>query len=274
MIKRILVGLGGTPFSLTATKSAIELAQLHQATLTAVTIVDVRRLRNVGPVPVGAGHLAKEISDRRVSVTKENIEKAVTRFEDECKQAAVSFEIKREVGNPFDSVLFHWRYHDLTLMGLRGLFEYGVIATPLNAIVEMMRQGVRPILATSQHPREIKKVLIAYNGSMDSANAMKRFIQMRLWTQCRLHIACFNRPENEARALLAAAQDYCSSHGFDCDSHRIDEPAKQIMKYAQEWNVDLIVLGSSVKSLLRRKVFGDTTGFLIQNADRPLFISH
>ena len=43
MIKRILVGLGDRNYSSVATQHAIELAQLHGAELTAVTIVDVSR---------------------------------------------------------------------------------------------------------------------------------------------------------------------------------------------------------------------------------------
>ena len=44
MIKRILVGLGGTPFTTVATKIATELGDLHQAQLTGVTVVDTHKL--------------------------------------------------------------------------------------------------------------------------------------------------------------------------------------------------------------------------------------
>ena len=48
MIKRILVGLGGTGFTTVAIRRAVELAQIHDAQLTGVTVVDVERLRRVG----------------------------------------------------------------------------------------------------------------------------------------------------------------------------------------------------------------------------------
>jgi nucleotide-binding universal stress UspA family protein len=41
MIKRILVGLGGTPYTPFAIPRSIELAQQHGAELTGVTVVDV-----------------------------------------------------------------------------------------------------------------------------------------------------------------------------------------------------------------------------------------
>ena len=48
MIKRILLGIGGTPFTKVAIRRAVELGRLHDATITAVTVVDHKRLRRVG----------------------------------------------------------------------------------------------------------------------------------------------------------------------------------------------------------------------------------
>ena len=44
MIKRILVGLGGTPFTPTAIRYAVELAQVHQTEVPRITVIDRRRL--------------------------------------------------------------------------------------------------------------------------------------------------------------------------------------------------------------------------------------
>ena len=54
MIKRILVGLAGTPYTDTAIRRAVELAKAHEAEVTGVTVVDVQKLSMVGPVPIGA----------------------------------------------------------------------------------------------------------------------------------------------------------------------------------------------------------------------------
>jgi nucleotide-binding universal stress UspA family protein len=44
MIKRILVGIGGTPFTDVAIQRAIELANIHGSALTGVTVVDLKQL--------------------------------------------------------------------------------------------------------------------------------------------------------------------------------------------------------------------------------------
>lgn len=48
MIKKILIGIMGTPFTGIAIQRAIELAKLHSAKLTGVTVLDRERLDQVG----------------------------------------------------------------------------------------------------------------------------------------------------------------------------------------------------------------------------------
>ena len=61
MIKRILVGLGGTPFTTVSTQCATNLAKIHQAQTTGVTVVDMAKLGKLGPVPAGGGFYGRRI---------------------------------------------------------------------------------------------------------------------------------------------------------------------------------------------------------------------
>jgi nucleotide-binding universal stress UspA family protein len=61
MIKRILLGLGGTPFTNVAIERAIELANEHGAVITGVTVVDTKRLKQIGPVPPGGSAYAEKL---------------------------------------------------------------------------------------------------------------------------------------------------------------------------------------------------------------------
>ena len=48
------------------------------------------------------------------------------------------------------------------------------------------KQELRPLITVSSKHRRISNVLIAYSGSMESAKAMKRFAQLRLWPDANL----------------------------------------------------------------------------------------
>ncbi len=48
MLKRILVGLGGTEYTISAIRQAVALAQVHDAQVTGVSVLDETRLRWTG----------------------------------------------------------------------------------------------------------------------------------------------------------------------------------------------------------------------------------
>jgi len=276
MIKRILVGIGGTPFSAVATKRAVELALAHGAGLTGLTVVDVNQLSSVGPVPVGGGKAARDLQEHRLEITRERVAKALSDFASACKEAGVDCSVEYEQGDPFDLCIAYARYHDLFVCGLRGLFDYGVVDEPDDVVNRLIYEGVRPIVAAAPEYRSINKVLIAYSGSMESAKAMRRFVQMRLWPAAAIRIVCYEDGLNgEASDLLADAERYCKAHGLAVETEsQWGQACDRLLHYAEQYGADLVVLGDSRRSVLMRKIFGDTTLHMIRNADRPLFLSH
>ena len=273
MIKTILVGLGDLPYSQSATHYGLQLAQLHDAELTAVTLVDVHRLESTGPIPIGGGRAAKELREYRLKLTRDIVEQAVQHFEQACREAGVRFRILHEEGDPFARMIDCARYHDLVVCGLKSLFEHGVIDEPPRELVELIEGGVRPVLAVTPEPQTIERALIAYSGSPESAKTMKRFVQMRLWPNLEMRIATFGGNEDEANKLLNDAAAYCRIHGFQPEvEHVPGQPMEQVLPYAAQWNADLIVMGSSAQNFFLRNLIGETASHVVTNADRPLFL--
>lgn len=274
MIKRILVGLGGTEYTGAAIKQAVTLAMAHDADVTGVSIIDESRLTYSGPVPIGGGHYAHELANDRMEKAKERSERAVREFTDACHAAGVQHQVRREIGEPFTLLIDQARYHDLMIFGLRSLFEYDLVPDPHNALVQLVQAGVRPLIAVSKGFYPVKKVLIAYSGSMESAKAMKRFVQMRLWPEAKLRIVTFEHQADKAEQLVGDAADYCRAHGFEVEVAFVPKsPKDHLLPYAEEWGADLTVVGNSAKNLLLRRIFGETALHVIQNANRPLFLS-
>jgi nucleotide-binding universal stress UspA family protein len=278
IIKRILVGLGGTPFTTVAIRRSVELAKSHDAQLTGVSVVDVNRLAHVGPVPLGGSASARALREHRLSVTRERVETAIAELESACREAGISVRILREQGDPFDLMMSCSRYHDVTVFGLRSIFEYGVLGEieydPGDILTRLIAGGVRPIVAVSERYRPIRRVLIAYSGSMISAETMRRLVQLGPWPDAALRIVAFQHPEDEAKALLANAAEYCRAHGFEPEvGHISGSPKDRLLPEADSWQADLICVGSGARSLLLGRLFGDTALQLIRNADRPLFLA-
>lgn len=274
MIKRLLVGLGGTRYTQTAVRYAVELAQKFDAAVTGVTVLDLTRIEAVGSVPLGAGEAARELREYRLEVTRRNIEEDIAEFIRACREASVVYHVHQEVGDPFDAFIDCARYHDLMIFGLRGIFEYDVVPDPPETLARLVRSGVRPLLAVSDCYRAIRRVLICYSGSMESAKTMKRFVELRLWPEAEVRIVTFDRPEGEAQELLADAAAYCRAHGFEAQTEYVpDSPRHRLLPYAQQWNADLLVVGNSARSLLLQRVLGETALEVMHHADRPLFLA-
>jgi len=274
MVKRVLVALSGTPCTPIAVQWAVELAQQHGASITGVTLVDTERLGDVGPVPIGGAAAARALAEHRVAVTQQHVEEEIAGFEKACTEAAVSHMVSRERGDPFELLVELWRYHDLTIIGLRGLFEYGVVDNPDDQVLQLMRHGVRPIFAVSPEHRPVNRALVSYSGSMESAMAMKSFAELGLWPQAAVKIVCFGFEEPEATPLLIDATAYLRAHGFEPEAESLPGTAKKgLLAYSQQWNADLVVMGTTSRSRIVNLVWGGATQETLVHAEVPLLLS-
>ena len=274
MLKRILVGLGGTDYTVAAINQAVSLAMAHDADLTGVSVIDPSWVVPITAMPIGDGPIAYPETGSFMAKARERVEWATHEFTDACQAAGVRHRVVREVGEPFSLMTSVARYHDLMIFGLKSLFESDLVADPHDALVRLVRSGVRPLLAVSKGFAPIKKVLIAYSGSMESAKAMKRFVQMQLWPVSQVRIVCFEDGKGLARQLVSDAADYCRAHGLEVETECVTgSPKEHLLSYIRNWGADLTVVGNSAQNLILRRIFGETALHIIRNADQPLFLA-
>lgn len=274
--RRILLGLGGTPYTAVAVNQAVSLAKRFEGEVTGVVAVDAKRLESVGPVPLGGSHAAEQMRNDRRRVTEEGIRHAVEDFEAACVAEGIAHTLveKRE-GDPLETMISLARYHDIMLFGLRSIFEYSIwCENPRDALSRLLSAGVRPIIATPENPRKINKVLVAYSGSMESANTIKRYVQLRLWPAAEAKIVTFGQDELKAQELLADAAAYCRAHDLEVETEHCPGSFKQSLQpLVDAWGADLIAMGNSSRSLLVNRILPGNTIHTIQNSDRTLFLS-
>lgn len=277
MLKRVLLALAGTNYTSTAIRKAIELAKVHHASITATTVVDIDTLSNVGPIPIGGSGTADELRQHRIQVTRDRVHEAIQEFRTQCGTAGVPFETHEEEGNPFELLSSLSRFHDITIFGLRSVFEFDVASSPKapdSLLMNLVTSGARPILGTPEVYRPCRRALIAFGGSAESASAMKQFVQSRLWPDLDVHIVSFGSDQSKCEMLLDGAKTYCAAHGFEATTRFIQgTPAKTILGEIESHDADIVVLGSSHRNLLLRKIFGETVKTVIEHSDRVVFLS-
>ena len=253
MIRRILLGLRGSESVRSEIEYAVLLADRYGAEITGVTLV------------------ARE--------GREEFDSAIEAFEQAARAAGLRHQVKREERrDAFDLLISEGRYHDLTILGLHGLFESGGAGEAANGpgeqLARLVAAGVRPILAVAPEYRPIRRVLVAYSGSMESAKTLRQYLQLHPFRDVEMRIVVFGHEPEKAARLLEGARQYCRAHGFAPQLvHLPGAPQDQILPYARDWDADLIVLGNSAKNLMMRRVLGETALHVMRHARCPLFLS-
>lgn len=273
MIKRVLVGLGTSRTAESVVRHAIEIARPRLAELVGLTITDPLRLDWTGPRPIGVGVTGAtgDLLRQRYEKAAADIAAASELFAGRCRAAGVSHRLSDRAGDPFDIVADLIRYHDIGVFGLRGLFEHGVVPEPRDAIERLVSDGVRPILAVPEDYRPIRRVLVAYSGSLESAKTFKHFVHSGLYPDAVVRIVHFGEGPS---SLLEDAAGFFESHGRTVETDHADgDPEQRLIPYAREWQADLVVLGNSARNLLVRRIFGETALKLLRESPLPLYLA-
>jgi nucleotide-binding universal stress UspA family protein len=276
MIKRILVGLGTSATAESVTRHAIDIAKPHAAELVGLAVTDPLRLEWVGPRPMGIGVTAAsaDLVRQRFERAAADIQAAGEFFATSCRGANVAHRITKEIGDPFEIAADLVRYHDMCVFGLRGLFEHDVVPEPRDALERLVSQGVRPILAVAEHYRPIRRVLVAYSGSVESANTFKHFVHSGLYADAAVRIVHFGDDAQAAARRLEKASAFFTAHGRAVETdHAFGRAGHDLLPYAAAWQADLVVAGNSARNLLLRRVFGETALRLLRESRLPLYLA-
>ncbi|HAI10961.1 MAG TPA: hypothetical protein DCM28_04610, partial [Phycisphaerales bacterium] len=166
MIRRILLALGGTPFSEVALRRAIELAKLHDAQITAVPIVDSDYWKaSIYRTNLSATAAVRLLETRPWELAEQRVRQIITDFEHQCECQEIPHTVLEPGGDPIHMLITQSRQHDLVIFGLRGLFDFTVVPDPAGTVARLVREGVSPMIAAAPTYRDIRRVLIAYSGS-------------------------------------------------------------------------------------------------------------
>ena len=89
---------------------------------------------------------------------------------------------------------------------------------------------------------------------------------------CRSAKCSFWQKRRECDATFESCRRVLSSHGFDAETEVVDKSAgDHLIEYAQHKNLDMIVMGNSIRRVIFRHLLGDTVLNAIRQSDRPLF---
>jgi hypothetical protein len=183
----------------------------------------------------------------------------------------LEFDVRRAAGNPFVVLPREARFHDLVVAACAasaGAADFvpsssaawtdGETSPAPRDLVGLALAGARPLLVVRDRSARPSRGLLIYDGSSESARAIRSFLQKQLWPDMELRLLTVAPDEAQCRARQREFFDACRRDGrefevgFLCGTLR-----RALVPCVEKWEPDLVVLGLGRSGSLRRRIFGD-----------------
>ncbi len=279
MARRILVPLDGSDYSKVATKVAIDMAKKSDGVIIGLGVVDTEEINEsaIG-AGIGASYYAEHLKTYKKNKAIGKIKTFLEEFEDECRDGKVEYERYSKSGDPVEEIIEMGKTSDLIITGLRTFFHFETTPDPGDTLKELLESGVCPVLAV---PKEVvknnKKVLITYDNTIGSSNAMKmfqRFYKTNPYAK-KVYLLNVNDDLDKADEILESAGKYFKSHKIRVElEKRAGNPGKEILAFAKEKKVNMIVMGAYGEGGLSKLFFGHASRGVIDDGSIPVFVYH
>ncbi len=124
------------------------------------------------------------------------------------------------------------------------------------------------------------KILVAWNGRREAARAMFDALPL-LRLADAIKVIWINPQSWREAALTMPVGEVCialSRHGVKCEATEEVPPSggvgETLVRYAKDWDADLVVMGCYGHTRFRELVFGGTSRYLLAHMSLPLLMSH
>ncbi len=277
MIKSMLVPTDGSPNSKIALEYGLYLASKFEAEITGINIVDIRALE--GPFFSDiSGALGFSPYQNYVQKIQEILEERgniiLNDFKNFCEEKSIQPKTKRLSGIIPNIIAEEGKKVDLIVMAQRGehaQWSSGLLGSTTESVV---RKSPRPVLVTSQAFRPFEAVLHACDGSSESNKALKLACEVVYSMKLKLNVIIVINNEVKGRKILAEAEEFIAPYHLDSHVEWIKgDSAKEILKYAENNNVDLIVMGTFGHSRIHELILGGTTAYVIRKSTLPVLLN-
>jgi nucleotide-binding universal stress UspA family protein/uncharacterized ParB-like nuclease family protein len=255
LFRDILVPLRGTPDSWQALYQAVEIAHLE------------------GGQVLGL-HIRQEISafSAPQTATAGEIE---AKFRQVCLSAGVPHQFALEENNQLTkTVVERARWADLIVMHISQRPSSKTFSRLAYGTRTIVLQSARPVWLVPAEYRPIRQVLLAFDGSEKSKEAL--YIAAYIGTDWKAKVTVLTSKDKYGTEL--SQQDFAYEYlkSFKVDTNFLqktgDEPADVILQSASECNADVILVGGYGYNPVMEWMLGSTVNGILQKSKLPVCV--
>lgn len=276
-ISDILIATDGSQQSEAAVEYGAWLAGHTGARVTALYVIDARRF---------AGHFVRHFSEVLQSTPSPGFrqrvreyyhargQEALERASVLCERYDVFCRKQLETGNVVKILSERAATADLLVLGQHGEDEERETGF-LGSVAEKLVRGVRKPVLLAQPPfRELRRALLAYDGSPAAQRAMRALAPLAAALDMEVDAVELVEANEPTTALIEVPKffkDYpvhLSTHYLVGDSLRV------ILDHVEETESDLLVMGAYADCTVESTSLGSTTEYLMRNSPVPVLVHH
>ncbi|RUM58689.1 MAG: universal stress protein [Persephonella sp.] len=277
MINRILVGTDGSKYSLIAEEYGIYLSKKLKRPVIAIYIIDKKLISEaiIGDIAgaLGFGEYA-DLTDKIKEYLDEKGKAILKAFAVKCREAKADCSIAQAIGFVANEIINMADPEDLIIIGKKGIHE-NILPFPLGSSAEIIaRNSKTPVMLTPDKFREIKNILVAFDGKEKSIKAL-RFAE-KLAKDLglnKLNILSVLKKKNTEKQLQleSIVKGNISNVEFE-HIFKFGYPEEEIENCINENSIDLVVIGAFGEGRLKEFLLGSTTLYLIEKSNTPVIV--
>lgn len=280
-MRKFLVCTDGSQYSRVCCEYAAWLAARVRAEVHIIYVTDLRRFEmpfitdlsgslGIQPYQGMIGQL-KEIEEQKAEAIKADTMKIFERVEPELKTV-----FHHRTGLLVDLLEEMEEGCDLVMMGKRGESAEAAVEHLGSTMERVVRASGKPCLVTSRSFREIRKLLVAFDGGKSCRKAVEFLAKTSAFSGLELHVVVVAEDSGEENAGLRQLQEseaHLKDAGYRLNCQMLHgTPEDQIAEYVGKQAIDLLVMGAYGHSRIRHLLIGSTTTEMIRRCRIPVLL--
>ncbi len=284
MYKSILLAVDSSHYSEVCTRYALEYTKILGAHINVLTVLDQKEYATVFPYYYPSADFPP-VFDETVFEKNEIYQKQrnraealLNRVQNECDQLDVSYTCTIKEGIVAEVILDEVQCCDLLFVGQRGLgaeFSTGLLGSNLESVV---RRSRLPVIVTPYVYRTLQKILVCFDGSEFSLQALRTSAHLAASISDRkviLRVLVVHPSKETAQQIAQKALKYLDAYKMhDILIYKKGDPAENIVETSRDEDVDLVAMGAYGHSHMRELVLGSTTERVLRRINRALMLHH
>jgi nucleotide-binding universal stress UspA family protein len=277
MLRSILVGLDGSPYSRSAVELALRWVQERDILVAGIGVIDEPGIRAGTPVPLGGDFLKDKVETQKLHEAELHVRQALAQFAVRSQHAGTSFKELESTGQPAEQIALAAQRFDLVLLGRQTFFSAADWESSDGTLEAVLKAVSRPVVAVPEtSPESAQGVLVAFDGSIHAARTLQLYALLQPLGPAPIHLVSVAPSHDQASRRAERAADYLHNRDLTVQVHTETSAAdgEVLLAKIQQLRPALVVMGCFGRSAMRSFFFGSVTRTLLDKSPAPLFLAH